>query len=237
MEASSSTISDISQDQDLRIGKELYKTYESEVKIATQHIKTDILTSKYTLSSKLMIYAAIRVEGQKNASFKPVMTRGGKMSAPMHGGMCTIKGPFPTPVDTDNIASLLKDLFGCLQTNMKKVAKTDTRARLTLKLIKQKTDNVKRLMPSFDPYSVLNPHVNTLSNYLEEVVFHSSGVFPNKFIPLLVVYFDINAKPPRCNYEILVVNNPLPEFIKYSAISETSEVSGESNSQSSATHS
>jgi hypothetical protein len=125
---------------------------------------------------------------------------------------------------------------------MKKVAKTDTRARLTLKLIKQKTDNVKRLMPSFDPFAVLNPHVNTLSNYLEEVVFHSSGVFPNKFIPLLVVYFDINAKPPRCNYEILVVNNPLPEFIKYSEIREVGEVGvgevGEASSnQSSAIHS
>jgi len=224
------TISDISQEQDLRIGKELYKTYESEVKIATHHIKTDILTSKYEISNRQMIYAAIRVEGQKNSSFKPVISKGGKISAPMHGGLCTITGPLPTPVDTDEIAKLLKGLFDNLQKNMKKVAKTDTKARLTLKLIKQKTDSVKRIMPSFDPYAVLNPHVNTLATYLEEVVFHSSGVFPNKFIPLLVVYFDLNAKPPRCNYEILVVNNPLPEFVKYSAMSsESSEVSSQSS--------
>lgn len=212
---SQDTIADIASDFQLSEGKDLYKKYEMETKIATQHIRSDIINSKFTLGPNLMFYAAISVDGGKTISNRPVMTKGGKLSAPKTGGMCTISGPYQTPSTQETISVLLKELFSKLKKGMYEVAKTDTKARLTLSLVKKKVANTRKIIPSFDPFMVLNPHIYTLANYLEEVVYKSSDLFPKKFIPLLVVYFDVNAKPPRCNYEILVVNNPAPDFVKF----------------------
>lgn len=211
----SETVGEIAEQADIASGRDIFKKYRSETSIAIQHIKTDILSSRYRICPERMIYAAISAEGNTTSASRPVMTKGGRLSAPKTGGMCTISGPFPTPTDSEGVKLLLADLFKRLKANMKKVSRTDTKARLQLKLLNQRTKNVQRIMPSYDPFEATLPHVKTLFTYLDEVVYKSHDVFPDKMIPLIVVFFDIDAKPPRCEYEILPLNNPVEGFSSF----------------------
>lgn len=187
-------------------GRDLNRQYASEIKLATQHIRNDL--KRVTLTPKSMIYAAVTIEGRYNSSTRPITARGGKLAAPSLGGMCSISGPHPTPMDEEEVAKLLGNLFAKVKAGINKYSKTDTRTRLTARLIRQKTANTRKIIPNFDPYAVLRPHIATMMVYLDEAVYPSKGIFPDKLLPFLVVYFDINAKPPRCNYEILTINAP-----------------------------
>lgn len=209
------TVGGLADQASISSGRDIFKKYHSETSIAIQHIKTDILSSRYRICPERMIYAAISAEGNKSSASRPVMTKGGRLSAPKTGGMCSIAGPFATPTDSEGVRTLLSDLFKRLKASMKKVSRTDTKARLQLKLINQRTKNVQRILPSYDPFEATLPHVKTLFTYLDEVVYKSHDVFPDKMIPLIVVFFDIDAKPPRCEYEILPLNNPVEGFSSF----------------------
>lgn len=186
-------------------GRDINRKYEKEIGIVSQHIKND---KNVRLTPMQMLYAAICVEGNYSSSTRPVMTKGGKLGAPKMGGMCTISGPHPTPMTHTEIRDLLKGLFAKVKTGMEKAAKDDVRARMILKMVRKKTANTRKIMPGFDPYGVMHHHVSSLTVYLEEAVYPSNQVFPSKLLPFLVVYFDLNAKPTRCNYEILTIPNP-----------------------------